>query len=205
LNGADRGPAPATLDLDLCVENRIEVRADGYRPAQLLIAAGATPLDARTAMGGLRLLPIPTGTLLFPEAREGVVFFVDGKQTARKKDGIELPEGSHEIRARSEEHWIDVKARFDVRGGEQVRPELAIPPLSTLVIQAFPPNCRAYLKRPGEDWQYLDDTPVERRVAAGRYSVRVEFTPTGESREQEVRLSAGSNPPLRFAFPRPRR
>ena len=47
LNGEKVGTTPTGLKLDLCRPNRVEVRADGYRPASAEIPSGAGPLDAR--------------------------------------------------------------------------------------------------------------------------------------------------------------
>jgi hypothetical protein len=60
-----------------------------------------------------------------------------------------------------------------------------------------------YLRRDGTEWRFLDETPVKREVGAGHYRVKVEYEPTGESKEQDVDLVAGpNNPPLRFGFER---
>jgi hypothetical protein len=204
LDGKEAGTSPASLTLDLCKESRIEVTAAGYRAASTVVPAGATPTDARTLAAAIRLEAIPKGTLVLPKTRTPVTFFVDGKEV-RAGGGIELFEGTHELRASNEESLVDVSTSFEVKGNEEVRPRLAIPPLATLVIQAFPPNCQAYVKRKGGEWIPLDDTPVRRDVAAGSYVVKVAFVPTGESRELEVTLAPGANPPLKFAFRRPGR
>ena len=81
-----------------------------------------------------------------------------------------------------------------------LEPDLAPPPLTTLVVKAFPANCKVYLRKPGGRWKYVDDTPTRRRIAVGRYEVRVTLNPTGESRERTVELVAGDNPPVRVSF-----
>ena len=93
-----------------------------------------------------------------------------------------LPEGRHEVRLKNEHYWVDVRRTVVVVGGQQVEAGVAPPELSTLVVQAYPANCKVYLRRPGGRWKYMDETPTERRVATGRYEVQVELNPTGEPR-----------------------
>jgi hypothetical protein len=127
---------------------------------------------------------------------------VDGDRLSKDAREIELPEGRHSIRLKNEAYWIDVTIPVEITGGERIAPELALPPLTTLVVQAFPANCKVLLRRPGGAWKYLDDTPARKRIAAGRYEVRVTLNPTGESRDQTVELRPGDNPPVRVAFGR---
>jgi len=51
----------------------------------------------------------------------------------------------------------------------------------------------------------IDTTPLEKKIAAGAYELRVEFVPTGESREQPVTIVPGRQEPLRFSFAGARR
>ena len=203
LNGAEALAAPARMVLELCRDNVLEATAKGFRATRITISKGATPLEARTAAAGLRLAAIPTGRLKLPETRFPVTFLVDGRRVQKGSGTIELPEGKHELRAADEERWIDVRADVEVAGGETVTPRLEIPGMAELVVQAFPGNCKVYLRREGTDWRFLDDAPMERELAAGKYRVKVVYEPTGESKEQDVELVAGSNnPPLRFGFER---
>ncbi len=200
VNRSDAGPAPARVSVDLCRENELEATAPGFRDARIVLPTGTSPVEARTAVAGLRLTAIPKGSLRFPETAFPVRFFVDGKPVAAARGGVDLAEGHHEVRAVDAEHWIDVATTATVTAGETVDADLAIPELGTLVVQAFPSNCRVYLRRPGRDWRYLDDTPVRREIAVGRYGLRVEYAATGATKEQNVTIVAGANPPLRFAF-----
>ena len=140
------------------------------------------------------------GTLRLPRTRLPVSFLVDGKKVRAASGGIELSEGHHRLRAVSEPHWIDVEAEVDVRAGQTVDSGLAIPELATIVVQAFPPNGSAYLRRPGGEWKLLDDVPVRLEIAPGRYEVRVTNGTTGETQEKPVALSPGANPPIKFTF-----
>lgn len=194
------GGTPSRINLDLCRENVIEARAEGYRTATVVVPAGATPLQARTAIAGLRLEAIPRGRLRLPATALPLTFFVDGRKVRPGRDGIELPEGSHAVRAVNEERWIDVASDVQVRAGESVTAVLDLPEMATLVVQAFPANCTVRLRRVGGAWKLLDETPVQREIAAGHYWVQVTYEATGESQEREVDLVPGFNPPLRFAF-----
>jgi hypothetical protein len=202
VNGQEAGDAPATIALDLCRDNAIEVRAEGYRPATVAILSKATPLEARTAAGGMRLEAIPMGRLLLPATRLPAIFLVDGKEVARVDGGMELPAGPHEVRAINAERFVELSATVDVPVGGSVTPEFRFPALARLVVQTFPPNCRVALKRDGEDWRPAGETPLRYEVAPGRYSVRVESPVTGESREKEVNVRSGANPPVRVSFGR---
>jgi hypothetical protein len=200
LNGEPLGQAPLDLKLDLCEDNAIEIEAAGYRPAQLELPAEATPLEARTRLAGLVLERIPVGRVLLPETPVKVVVYVDGKRLPADTPELELTEGTHTLRAKNEGYWIDVTRKFEVVGGEETTPALDLPALTTIVVQAFPANCKVFLRRPGGSWRFLDDTPVRSRVSIGPYEVRVKLNPTGETNDQRVDLGPGENPPIRVAF-----
>jgi len=202
VNGHDAGAAPATVDLDLCRDNTVEVQADGYRTSSVTIPANATPLDARSASGALKLEAIPLGLLLLPATRFTIQFLVDGKPAARTSEGLELPAGTHEVRATNEARFVDVAVTLDVPAGGAATPAFVIPPQARLVVQTFPPNCRVALKRPGSPWRQVGETPLRYELAAGRYVLRVEAPDSGESREQDINLAPGTNAPVRVSFGR---
>jgi predicted Ser/Thr protein kinase len=188
--------------LDLCRDNTVRVEAEGFEPATVEIPAQATPLEARTLLGGVQLAEIPRGLLKLPEQRFDVVYYVDGERLEKGRRELELAAGEHEVRFKNEYFWVDVVQRIQVPAGETVAPALEPPALTELVVQAFPSNCKVYLRRPGGKWRYVDDTPSRRKVAVGRYELRVELNPTGETKDQEITLRAGENPPVRVAFGR---
>ncbi len=200
VNGARAAAAPIDLELDLCAANSLLVKADGYRDAAVELPAQARPFDVRTALAALSLERIPTGKLVLGDANVSLVYYVDGKRLGRGSREVDLTEGRHEIRFKNEAYWIDETRTVDVVGGQTITPDLSPPPLSTLVVQAFPANCKIFLRRPGGQWKYVDDTPARRRIAAGTYDVRVTFNPTGESKDQTVKLAPGSNAPIRVSF-----
>lgn len=205
LNGAEVGVAPATLALDLCRENAIAVAAAGYRTAIATIPAKATPLVARNAAAGIKLELIPTGRVNLPVTQFPVAFTIDGNPVTRKADGLELAAGSHVLRAKSEERFVDVSATIDVPAGGLAAPELAIPAIAHLFVQTFPPNCRVALKNAGTAWRPVGETPLHYELASGRYTLRVESPQTNDSREQEIVLRPGANAPLRVSFGKPGR
>jgi hypothetical protein len=202
VNGQEAGAAPATLDLDLCRDNAISVSAGGYRTAIVSIPAKATPLEARNAAGGIKLELLPTGRLLLPTPRVPAVFFVDGQPAVATRDGIDLPAGAHEVRITNEDRFVELRATVDVPAGGSASPQFALPPMARLVVQTFPPNCRVTLKRAGSGWRPMGETPLRVELAAGGYTLRVEAPASGESREQEIHLSPGVNPPIRISFGR---
>ncbi len=112
---------------------------------------------------------------------------------------LELEEGEHSLRVRNDYHWIDSTRKLTIAAGETTAPDVN-PRLGTLAVQAFPSNCKVFLRKPGGKWRFLDETPAERRVAVGRYEVKIELNPTGESRVTTVDLQEGENPPIRVAF-----
>ncbi len=205
VNGQDAGAAPATVELDLCRDNTVEVQAEGYRASSATIPAKVTPLDARSASSALKLEAIPTGRLLFPATRVPTLFFVDGQPAARTSEGLDLPAGPHEIRATNEERFVDVSVTLDVPAGGTATPAIVIPPLAWLVVQTFPPNCRVALKRKGSAWRQIGESPLRYELAAGRYVLRVDARDSGESREQDINLAPGTNAPIRVSFGRSRR
>jgi len=202
VNGEDAGAAPATVELDLCRDNRIVVAAPGFKPATATIPARATPKDARTAVTAIKLEAIPLGRLMLPATRVPLDFFVDGKPVTRTTAGLELPAGTHEVRATNDAHFVELTARVDVPEGGAATPAFAVPSLAQLVVQTFPPNCKVSLKRDGAPWRPLGETPLRALVAAGPYALRVEAPASGESQEREIRLAPGTNAPVRVSFGR---
>lgn len=200
LNGKPVGTTPAEVKLDLCRANRLELRAEGYRTAAVEIPSGAVPLEARKLVYALALEPIPKGRLVLPRKRGlQLVYYLDGKRIGESVRELEVEEGRHDLRFKNEYHWIDVTTKVNIRDGETTTPSVD-PRFATLAVQAFPSNCKVFLRRPGGRWRFLDETPAERRVATGRYEVKVQLNPTGESRVSTVELKEGSNPPVRVAF-----
>lgn len=202
LNGKKVGTAPVDLKLKLCDENHLQLSAAGFRPLSLDIPAGASALQARTLLSGLTLTSIPNGVMNFPKSSLSLVYYVDGKRVDPKSGRLELTEGEHELRIKNAGYWIDRRRKFRVTADQTVTPDLKPPPLTTLTVQAFPANCKVFLRRPGGEWKFFDDTPVRKKIAVGRYQVRVKLNPTGETRDRDVELVAGDNPPIRVAFGR---
>lgn len=200
LNGKDAGAAPASLTLDLCRDNAIDATADGYRPAHAAIPPKATPLEARNAAAGLRLEAIPMGRLVLPATRVPVTFSVDG-QPARGA-ALDLPAGTHEVKAASAEHFVELTTHVDVPPGGSATPRFEIPALARLVVQTFPPNCRVSLQRDGSPWREIGETPLRYELAPGRYAVHIVSALNGETRDEQIDLRAGINAPLRVSFGR---
>jgi hypothetical protein len=200
LNGHPAGALPVPLTLDLCRANRIELTAPGHRSAALDLPAGATPLEARTGVLALVLEPLPRGRLVLPRP-DGLQldYEVDGERVGRAVREIELDEGTHVLRFKNDFQWLDQRAEVHIVGGQTTTPEVA-PRFGTLAVQAFPSNCKVFLRRAGQPWRYLDDTPSERRVATGSYEVKVQLIPTGDERIETVEIGEGTNPPLRVSF-----
>jgi hypothetical protein len=142
--------------------------------------------------------------LTIPKSSMNLVYYLDGKRIKSTDGPFELPEGEHELRLKNATYWIDVRRKFTIAGGETVTADLRTPELTTLVVQAFPANCKVFLRKAGGDWKYVDDTPARRRLAVGRYDLRVKLNPTGETKDQTVELVAGENPPVRVSFGRDR-
>ena len=204
LNGKRVGKAPLDVNLDLCRENVVGLEAPGFRSGTAAIPAESTPLEARTLLAGLSLKEIPKGRLILPDHKMNVVYYLDGKRLAGSVRNIELTEGRHEVRLKNDSYWVDVRRTVEVVGGRETTANVKPPALATLVVQAFPANCAVHLKRPGGKWRYLDDTPMRRKIAVGKYELRVTLKPTGATRLQEFELAAGANPPIRVAFGRDR-
>ena len=200
LNGDAVGTTPTEVLLDLCRANEVQVQAPGYHSAEIEVPSGAEPLEARKLLYALTLEKIPMGRLALPR-QQGLelVFYVDGKRMGKSVREVELAAGRHELRLKNEFHWIDVRRQVSVEDGKTARPGVDVT-LATLVVQAFPSNCKVFVRKPGGKWKYLDETPAERRVATGDYEVKVQLNPTGETRVNKVTLKASGNPPLRVAF-----
>jgi hypothetical protein len=199
-NGKAAGSLPATLTLDLCEHNRLELRAPGHRPFAIDLPAGSPPLDVRKAIYAVKMEPIPRGWLSLPRLPGlELALSVDGRKVGGEAE-VQLEEGVHTLRVKNDFHWIDEEHRVVVVPGERVRPAIGPFPLATLRVQAYPANCEVHLRRPGGEWRYLDETPAERRVVAGRYEVRVTLKPTRDQALREVDLVEGDNPPLRVSF-----
>jgi predicted Ser/Thr protein kinase len=204
VNGKDAGPAPVTVALDLCRDNVLEAAAATFRPAAVTIAAQATPLVARTTAAGMKLEPLPMGRLRMPPAGRPMAFTLDGKDVPRSGP-LDVPAGTHTVRAVDAEHFVDVSATVDVPEGGEAIAKLEMPALAHLVVQTFPPNCRVMLRRDGTTWRPIGDSPLRYDVAPGRYALKVESPIDGTTRENELTVRPGDNPPVRISFGRPDR
>ena len=204
LNGEKIGSAPLELDLDLCRDNQLKLSAFGYRPETLEIPSGSLPMDTRTRLGGLTLVEIPRGTLTIPRSTLNLVHYLDGKRIKSSDGPFELLEGEHELRLKNSTYWIDVRRKIRITGGETVVADVRTPELTTLVVLAVPSNCKVFLRKPGGEWKYVDDTPARRRLAVGSYELRVKLNPTGQTKDQSIELVAGENPAFRVSFGRDR-
>jgi hypothetical protein len=200
LNGNDLGTTPVELALDLCQDNTLTLSAGGYHELEIDIPSGATPLEARTLLTDASLAPIPMGVLSLPDGPVRLTYFVDGQRLDRSQRRVELPEGTHTIRAVNGGLFIDVTQTCEVVADQEVQADIRLPALTTLVVFAYPPNAKVDLRRPGGKWIYLDDVPVRHQLAAGKYEVRVTLKPTGEVRTREVDLGPGDNPEIRISF-----
>ena len=205
LNGAPAGATPARLELDLCIDNVIEAQQEGFATARVAIAAGASPLDARNAAGSLKLDPLPMGRLAIPASRLPLRYFVDGKEVSRATGGLSVPVGIHEVRAVDEGRFLDVTTTVQVEAGLTATAALAIAPMAKLVVQTYPPEARVSLKRGASPWRAVGETPLRCEVAAGRYTMKIEFSGSGGTAERDVELRAGANPPVRVSVGRPDR
>ena len=200
VNGQAAGTAPVDVDLDLCRENRVELRARGFRSASVVIPQGATPGEAGRLLDGIGLEAVPRGRLRLPDAKVELEWWLDGDRLDTSVAEWELDEGSYDLRSVNAFHFVDATQKVRIEGGRTTIPEPKLPAMSTLVVQAFPANCRAWVRRPGGSWSSLGETPAERAVAVGGYEVKVEFKPTGETRVERVDVKAGATPPVRVAF-----
>jgi hypothetical protein len=200
LNGSDLGTAPVDLELDLCQENTVSLAAEGFRELEIGISSGATPLEARTLLADATMASIPMGVLTLPDGAVNLTYFVDGEKLDRSQRRLELPEGTHKIRAINSNFFIDVTRTIEVVADQEVAADIELPALTTLVVFAYPPNAKVDLRRPGGSWVYLDDVPVRHKLATGKYEVRVTLKPTGEVRNREVELVPGDNPEIRVSF-----
>jgi hypothetical protein len=197
LNGAAVGTTPLTLDLDLCRANTIVLAAPERREQRIAIAAGATPAEARHLAAVTGLAPLPVGTLVLPAAAYPVTYVVDGVQ--RSAGAVQLTEGEHEVRWHNTERWVEGRTRVDIPAGAHTPAPITLPRLGTLVVQTYPAGCRVSLRRPGGSWIEIDETPLRREIAAGRYDVRVAHA-DGRSQTSEIELAPGQNPPVRASF-----
>ncbi len=202
LNGEVLRAVPGEIELDLCRENRIEFVAPGYYPLEVVIPSAATPLEARTVVASLSMERIPTGTLLLPEPGYPLEVLIDGKRREPAGDRIEIEAGEHLVRVTNDRYWVDQTVRVEIKAGESNRPIRSLPGLAELSVLAYPPNCRVLLrKRIGDNWKFLKNTPLNGyKIAAGDYHLRVELVSTGDVREQDIRLKAGANSPVRVSF-----
>ncbi len=200
LNGKKVGTTPAELELDLCADNQLTIEAAGFRPVTIEIPPGTTPTEARSLLFDLTLAKIPRGKIELPKADIDLVYYVDGSRMKKGVREVELEEGEHVIRVKNEYHWLDRTSTVEVVGDRTVQVDLGPMTLAGLAVQAFPSNCKVYLRRPSGRWKYIDETPARRNLATGKYEVKVELNPTGQTRIRKVNLVAGENPPVRVSF-----
>ena len=151
-------------------------------------------------IAGLDLEAIPLGRLVLPKTSTPVVFYVNGERTERSDEGFELTAGEHVIRAVNRPYWIDVTTRVEVPPGESLTPEIPLPEARHVDRSGLSRQLQGLPRRRGGRWTFIDTTPLEKTIAVGSYELRVEFVPTGETREESVKITPGRQDPLRFSF-----
>jgi len=69
-------------------------------------------------------------------------------------------------------------------------------------VQTFPPDAAVELARSGAPFRPIGETPLSVKVGPGSYTLRVRDASTGTTRDQNISLKPGSNPPFRVSLGR---
>ncbi|MBI4161599.1 MAG: serine/threonine protein kinase [Acidobacteria bacterium] len=188
---------PARIDLDWCRSHQVRLEKEGYYPWERSIAAEEERDRIRAALGGADLAKIPNGYLRIPSP-EGyaVEILQEGRRIGASGEQITLPEGTYRFLLRSERHFVEKAVEVKVVGRKVTEPKLDLPGLGFLTILALPSNCKIYV---GD--RFLDIPPVvDYPIGAGEYTIRTEYIPTGEIREERVRIEPGRQHRITFRF-----
>jgi hypothetical protein len=83
-----------------------------------------------------------------------------------------------------------------VQADKVLAPDAGLPGVGTLTVLASPSNCTISLN--GHD---LGPPPInDFRVAAGAYTIKAVYVPTGETKETSVTITAGGGTRVPFKF-----
>ena len=198
VNGADTGRiTPTTVRLSACETTTLALERAGYRPWSLRHDSEG---DFDALVGGLKqvaLDPVPQGSVLVTRPPEyDVEIFAGDRKIGMAGAAFNLPEGKHRLTFRNLRYFVHEAVQVTVAGGRTVTPQISLPPLGSLTVQAQPSNCKVYV-----DGSYIDVTPVlDLPIAAGAHRVRVVFVPTGAEQEQAVSVNAGKNSRVTVKF-----
>jgi serine/threonine-protein kinase len=198
LNGEDTGRrTPTRVDIDWCRQHRIRLVKDGFYPWDRTIVAEEPPEKLRAELGAAALRKIPNGYLQIPSpAGYTVEIFESGRRVGTSGERITLPAGTHRFVLKNERHFVEIEARVEIAGKQLAEPQVPLPELGYLNILALPSNCKIYV---GD--RYLDIPPVVNYpIAAGEYTIRAEYIPTGEIQEEAVVVEPGRQLRLNFRF-----
>ncbi len=198
INGADTGKiTPATVHLSACETTTIALDRAGYRPWSLRHDRDGDFDALVSTLKQVPLDPVPQGSVLVARPQEyDVEVFSSDRRIGMAGTAFPLPEGKHRLSFRNPKYFVHEVVQVTVTGGRTVSPQISLPPLGTLTVQAQPSNCKVYV-----DGSYIDVTPVlDLPIAAGAHRVRVVFVPTGAEQEQAVSVNAGKNARVTVKF-----
>lgn len=188
---------PASLDLDWCQPHEIRLEKAGFYPWKRTFAAAESQEVMRRELARPALKKIPNGYLEIPSP-EGyrVEIFLGRQRIGTSGETITLPSGTYNLLLKNERHFVEKEIRVKIPGKKTVTPAADLPRLGYLTILALPSNCKIFV---GE--RYLDIPPVvDYPIAAGEYTIRAEYLPTGETREEKIRVEAGRQHRITFRF-----
>ncbi len=189
LDGEETGlVTPADLTLTRCDPHRVALKLKGYKDV-------AQKLEDLTLPLKVALEQIPEGWVTI-ESDYPVDVFEDGRRIGTSGEPIKMLAGKHEVTLRNKDLFVERNLGIEIMGDKRVSRRADLPGLGALTVLASPSNCRIFVN--GTD---IGVPPInDYELAAGTYTVRAVYVPTGEAKESAAVIAAGGKARVPFKF-----
>jgi hypothetical protein len=189
LDGKDTGKVtPADIPVPACGAHAMSLRLEGYKDLETKLEKPGEPLS-------LTLAKLPVGFVKI-SAPYPVSIFENGKELGRSGAQIKLSGGAHKLVLKNEDLFVERTISVTVQADKVLAPDAGLPGVGTLTVLASPSNCTISLN--GRD---LGPPPInDLRLAAGAYTIKAVYVPTGETKQTSVTITAGGGTRVPFKF-----
>jgi len=189
LNGKPTGlTTPADVPVPVCGARMVALALDGYQDVQAKVAAEPQAMELslkRLAMGFVSV-----------DAPYKLDVLLKGKRVGGSGEKIRMPVGKQTLTLRNEDLFVERTLTVNIAADKTINPAPGLPGVGRVTILASPSNCTISLNGRDLGAPPINDYPI----AAGTYTVRAIYVPTGEAKEASVTIPAGSTARVPFKF-----
>jgi len=188
LDGKETGKlTPAELPVAACGAHSVTLHLEGYKDVTSTVSGGT--------LAPITMAKVPLGFVKIA-APYALTILENGRTLGRSGEAIRLTGGRHKLVLKNEELFVEKTLDVHVVADKTTTPNPGLPGVGTLTVLTSPGNCAISLN--GRD---LGAPPInDLQIAAGTYTLRAVYVPTGESRETSVTISAGGGTRVPFKF-----